>query len=209
MLITLEGMDGVGKDTVALALSQHLQTCGYDQTNIVILNEPSKDRFGSIVRETLLKEESDYDDMTRFLMMLAARSDNIIKNIIPLITEYGMVVICTRSSLSSIVYQLPNVPSIYHNGLIRGIQTIDSLLTANSIVEYKVVLDCKLETCIDRMNARGTLDAFEAVPTEELELRKKLYIEKGREYGYSIVSNDGDIKDTVIEIMGVIENGQL
>lgn len=204
-LVTIEGMDGAGKDTVAHLLKESLVEDGYSPSKVIIINEPSHDRFGSIVREELKDNRNEYDDITQLLMMSAARSDNILKTIIPAI-ENDCIVICTRSSLSAVVYQLSNIDGLHHNGLYRTLNVVDNILAINNVKEYKILLTCSLANSISRTRSRGELDYFEAMDETVLMRRRELYEVEGEEMGFVEVVNDDDLYETIKVIKEILND---
>ncbi len=206
MLITIEGIDGAGKDTVAFALKERLVLNGVNSNKIVILNEPSINRLGEIARRESTRDDIEYHNITMAMLMVAARTDNLLSTIIPMVKN-GFTVICTRSSLSTLVYQIPGIVTALTPGVIRAVNIAESILTLHSVKELSFLITCDVATSISRMKQRDVLDKFEDVESSVIEERSRLYRSYGSTLGFIEVSNDGELKDTIDEIMGVIENG--
>lgn len=202
MLITLEGGDGVGKDTVALALKELLEEYG----EVVIVNDPSHDGIGGALRQVLLAGDRDYHPLAQLHMFVAARADNLHRVIIPLIHS-GKTVICTRGPLSTMAYQLPAVVeattrkgSLIHSGLISIKSTFELLKDAN-IDERKFLITCPDEVAYQRLGNRENMDNFENVPIEVFHKRSKAYRDTAPLWDYITVDNGGEVSATVSTIM--------
>lgn len=207
MLITIEGVDGSGKDSVAIALKEAIlkKYPKFDPNKITILNEPSKDRLGGIVRKELLESDRTYSYITQFYMMLAARTDNVFENISTLNADDGHIVICTRSSLSSLVYQMSNLIYDFHDTMKASLAIVDEMLKLYKIEEKKILLTCDVDRSIARMNSRGVLDNFESVSKETIIERHALYKIYGKEFGFIEVSNEGAIEITAVKILEMVD----
>lgn len=207
MLITLEGVDGAGKDTVALAYKERLIAEGHDPNLITILNEPSFDRLGEVVRDLILTDRNDFDPITQLHLMLAARTDNIIKTIVPLVIDHGHIVICTRSSLSSIVYQCTRVTNIDPKELVSTVQDVEALISTMGVVEHKILLTCDLDVSITRIKARGSLDIMEDVNIDVIRSRHQVYEDIAPTHGFKIISNNSNLERTLDKIERIVKHG--
>lgn len=207
MLITLEGADGVGKDSVAIDLKKRLEAMGH---RAAIVNEPARDGLGKIVRELILEGGDGWDPLTELHLMVAARTDNILTKIIPMI-EAGYIVICTRGPLATNVYQLSIVTDQHQDNpelivsAMRAIGSTSLLLKANKVKEKKFHITCPLDISLQRTNARGMLDNIERKPAEYHAERARLYRQKAPIYNYIDVDNSGNVSDSVDTIMSHLD----
>ncbi len=98
-LITLEGIDGTGKSTVAAMLARRLERDGRE---FVFTAEPTGSDVGQLLKRRLqTKETSELEDL--FLFM-ADHADHLVGEVIPAL-ERGAVVISDRYSDSRAAYQ--------------------------------------------------------------------------------------------------------
>lgn len=147
MLISFEGIDGCGKDTLINALSKFLASKG---KKVFVVG----DLFGSVFKQKISElvlgkiEGEPLDSKTKYLLFLAARSETC-KLIKQKIAE-GYIVICNRYTDSTIAYQG------YGEG--RDIQEVIRMCDFASDVmpDITFLLDAPIEICL----ARTSKDEF-------------------------------------------------
>jgi len=105
MFISIEGLDGVGKTTFAKLLSAKLSDIGY---NNVITSEPGGDGSSKMqhcldIKKLFIDNISTLDNVSKLLLINAARKENIEKIIKPSLEK--KIVICDRFLDSTIAYQ--------------------------------------------------------------------------------------------------------
>jgi dTMP kinase len=110
LFITIEGIEGSGKTTLARALAKELAS---DGSEVVVTSEPGGDAVGRAIRKLLLDSSSEIADRAELLLFEAARAQNVDKVIRPAL-DRGAVVISDRYADSSTAYQ----------GCARGIDPI-------------------------------------------------------------------------------------
>ena len=96
MLITLEGIDGAGKTTVAAGLAGAL--------GAVLLREPGGVALSERIRELVKDPELDVDPRAEALLYAAARAQLVAERLRPLLAE-GATVLLDRFVDSSLAYQ--------------------------------------------------------------------------------------------------------
>jgi dTMP kinase len=102
MFITLEGLDGCGKTTVAKALVAKLKEQGKE---VVLTREPGGSPVAEQIRTILLdNDNSSMTPETEALLYAAARAQHWEETISPALNE-GKIVICDRWLGSSLAYQ--------------------------------------------------------------------------------------------------------
>lgn len=102
MFITLEGLDGCGKTTVAKALVTKLEAQGKE---VVLTREPGGAPIAEQIRNILLdNNNSTMTPETEALLYAAARAQHWEETIAPALSA-GKVVICDRWLGSSLAYQ--------------------------------------------------------------------------------------------------------
>lgn len=116
--IVIEGMDGVGKTTLATAYTRHLNQHGYPT---VYTREPGgistdyrtpemttgrTSTMAEELREVVLRDRTErVGAMTELLIMYAAREQHLKEVILPYLEE-GVNVICDRFTLTTYLYQV-------------------------------------------------------------------------------------------------------
>lgn len=102
MFITLEGLDGCGKTTVAKALVAKLEEQGKE---VILTREPGGAPVAEQIRGILLdNNNSSMTPETEALLYAAARAQHWEETISPALNE-GKIVICDRWLGSSLAYQ--------------------------------------------------------------------------------------------------------
>jgi dTMP kinase len=105
LLITLEGIDGSGKSTVARDLVPRLQEL-MPERRWVLTAEPTKGEVGSVLRRRLkgLNELEPASNMEELFLFMADHADHLKRTILPSLQE-GTTVISDRYADSTVAYQ--------------------------------------------------------------------------------------------------------
>lgn len=102
MFITLEGIDGAGKTTLARGMAEELARRGRE---VVLTREPGGSPGAEEIRSLIVTGDADrWSPKTELLLFNAARRDHVERVIRPAI-DRGAVVICDRYVDSSRAYQ--------------------------------------------------------------------------------------------------------
>jgi len=100
--ITLEGPDGSGKSSCALALKAELESRGYE---IVHTREPGGVEIAEKIRNLILDPQNTMmDARTEALLYAASRRQHLVEKVIPALNE-GKIILCERFVDSSLAYQ--------------------------------------------------------------------------------------------------------
>jgi dTMP kinase len=99
-LITIEGIDGIGKTTQARILSEFLRGKGYD---VVELREPTESVWGKKIRN-LTKHGRDASPKEECMWFLEDRKLDVSENIAPGL-ESGKIIVVDRYYYSNMAYQ--------------------------------------------------------------------------------------------------------
>ncbi len=146
-LITFEGIDGAGKTTQMLLLSQRLETEGIP---VQILREPGGTRIGEVIRDVLL--DKTYAEMcmeTELLLFEAARAQ-LVREVIQPDLAAGQWVICDRFYDSTIAYQG------YGRALDQtAIRCIHRLAVGSCKPDLTILLDLPVACALARLSKRG------------------------------------------------------
>lgn len=146
--ITLEGIEGAGKSSLAKGLAGKIS-----EKNIPVLltREPGDGPVGAQIREILLHGEH-LDAWTETFLFLADRRQHVINVIKPALEE-GVWVICDRFADSTIVYQG------YARGLsIEKLRELNALVIGDCIPDLTFLLDVRPEVGLSRVQNKDRLD---------------------------------------------------
>jgi dTMP kinase len=126
LFITVEGIEGSGKTTVAEAIADNLSRKGL---TVMVTAEPGATLVGSHIRQ-LLATVNERTAWTETFLFLADRAEHVAKVIKPAL-ERGEVVLCDRFTDSTIAYQgfglglplewLTQLNSVATNGLVPNL----------------------------------------------------------------------------------------
>ena len=100
-LITVEGIDGAGKTTLARSLLAALRERGL---NVTLLREPGGVRAAERIRELVQDPQARIGDRAEALLYAAARAQLVEEALTPLLAE-GQLVLLDRFVDSSLAYQ--------------------------------------------------------------------------------------------------------
>jgi dTMP kinase len=151
--ISLEGIEGTGKTTQAMMLSELLVKHGF---SVFVTHEPGGTFIGQLIREILLQPEHDnISYITELLLYNADRAQHLAEKILPALEE-GKVVITDRFSDSTIAYQ----------GYGRGIDmsllsSIDSISTGGKKPDITLLFDLDIQIGLGRNRGINKVDRLE------------------------------------------------
>ncbi len=161
--ITLEGIEGSGKSTIARRLAEDLRKAGH---SVVLTREPGDTPVGQHIRKLLLDpEQRGMHPLTEVLLYLADRAEHVHKVILPAL-ERGEIVICDRFSDSTIAYQ----------GFARGLDVetlrqLDSIARDDIMPDLTIILDLDVTIGLKRNSRANKRDRFEL---EEVEFHERV-----------------------------------
>ncbi|WP_068263215.1 dTMP kinase [Rubripirellula obstinata] len=159
-LITLDGIDGVGKSTQIDRLTEFLKASGHDVLNV---RDPGSTKIGLKLRELLLDSDLELHRRTEAMLFMASRCE-MIETIIRPALAAGRTVVSDRFLLANVVYQ-----SVGGDGS-SGRQEVDAetlwklgrLSTGGLDPDITLLLDmpaksalARLDRATDRMEERG------------------------------------------------------
>jgi len=140
LLIAVEGIDGAGTTSQAVALADYLRARGWD---IHLTAEPSPGPVGRMIRGALAKEESFTSD-TLALLFAADRLDHLDREIQPALAR-GATVLTDRYLLSSLAYQT----------LGTSLEWVREINARARPADLTVFLRVSVETALGRRQGRG------------------------------------------------------
>lgn len=192
-LIVLEGIDGSGKSSSGISITNSLNNLGIKS---IYTFEPTHAYYGSKLRESMLSKDLKPEE--ELSLFIADRKEHINHMIRPAIND-GYVVVLDRYMYSSIAYQ--------------GAKGIDKKyiysLHKDFIVEPDLVfiLHLNIETALKRiMEKRGFVDRFEN--KHYLEEVDKIFYSFNAPYIYHIDA-DKDEENVNNELLNIIKESKI
>lgn len=159
-LITIEGIDGAGKTTLAGALAPAIGARGID---VVLLREPGGVRVGELIRELVKDPELAIDPRAEALLYAASRAQLVAQRIEPALAA-GRWVLLDRFVDSSLAYQ----------GAGRGLG-VEAIAAINRFATAGLQADRTLLLLLDVAAGRARRD--DRVP-DRLELEDDAFFER-------------------------------
>ena len=169
--ITIEGIEGAGKSSVARSLKQYFDEQA--EQEVVLTREPGGSELGTEIRKILLSSKKPSRE-AELLLFLADRAEHVRKCIRPAL-EAGKVVICDRYVHSTLAYQ----------GYARGLE-VDKLwelcqfATGGLMPDIVLLLDLPPKLGLERARKRTLLEgervnqSWNRFEQEELEFHAAL-----------------------------------
>jgi dTMP kinase len=182
VFICIEGLDGSGKTTQAVLLTERL----YKSHNAIYTTEPSHGKTGTFIRECCLYEEKRLPTAAEALLFAADRIEHVENEIKPALAE-GKLVICDRYIYSSLAYQ-------GSAGL-----SLDWIKTINSHAlqpDFGIFIDVSPERVLERLQRKKSV--METLETQQKV--REIYL-KFVEKGELIKIDGGKPKDVVADAL--------
>ncbi|MFB6470205.1 MAG: dTMP kinase [Vulcanisaeta sp. AZ3] len=191
MFVAIEGIDGSGKSTVINKLMVLLKGRGF---KVHATSEPSQSMIGKLIRDWLLKPNSEVAHPSVFaLLFVADRVQHYYSEVKPLLDK-GYVVISERYMESTLAYQgAMGLP-------------IDWLVELHRFVpkpDLTIVLDVPIDVAVARLRSRHELEVFE-VDREFLGRVRDFLLGRVRENGYPIIDASRDVDSVVHDILELV-----
>jgi dTMP kinase len=145
-LITIEGIDGAGKTTLAVGLVDALQARGIDA---ILLRDPGGVPVAERVRELVKDREATIGSRAETLLYAAARAQLVEEAIAPLLAR-GAIVILDRFVDSSLAYQ-----GAGRELGVEPVAAINAFATAGIRADLTLLLDVEPATGRSRLRQRS------------------------------------------------------
>ncbi|MCC9645303.1 dTMP kinase [Rhodopirellula sp. JC740] len=100
-LITLDGIDGVGKTSQIEILAERLRSEGHE---VMCVRDPGSTELGTRLRAMLLDSDLEMHRRTEAMLFMASRCEMIESTLRPALAD-GVIVISDRFLLANVVYQ--------------------------------------------------------------------------------------------------------
>ncbi len=152
-LITLEGIEGVGKSTHVEFIVGWLQARHVD---VHVTREPGGTELGEALRDLILATAAQpMQPLAELLLMFAARAEHLAQVIVPRL-EAGAWVVSDRFTDASYAYQ----------GGGRGIdntviESLENIVQGSLRPDLTLLLDADPDVALRRTRERGDVDRFE------------------------------------------------
>lgn len=190
-LVSLDGIDGVGKSTQIQRLAAYLQSRGYE---VLCVRDPGSTPIGARLREILLDSDLQLHRRTEAMLFMASRCEMIETTIRPALKS-GKVVISDRFLLANVVYQ-----SVGGDVAASRLWEMGRWANHGLSPDLTLLLDMpadasmkRLDRATDRMESRG-LDYMQSV-------REAFLVELNHAGGHSAIINaELSIDDVAREI---------
>ena len=179
VFIAFEGVDGAGKTTQAMRLTQRFREAGRES---IVVREPGSTELGERIRE-LVKHGQLESPVAELMLFEAGRAELMTREIAPALAR-GVTVIADRFTGSTVAYQG------YGRGIDRdAVGWANDLATAGRYPDLTFLLDIDpdagRERCAGRQSVLGTgeTDRFETQQLEFYERVRRGYLAQCRENG--------------------------
>lgn len=187
--ITIEGIEGAGKSTIAKRLIEWLESQGRE---CVQTREPGGTRAGEKIREILLNPEIKLTSESELLLFEAARRQIMEELILPALEE-GKTVVLDRFYDSTTAYQG------YGRGLdLDWIEKLNMFACHNRKPDITILLDIGVHIGLQRAKkVSGTQDRFESEKVEFMERVRQgfLTIAKNEPQRFICINVDHEIEE--------------
>lgn len=199
-LITLEGIEGVGKSTVQSFVIETLTAAlGVD---VVRTREPGGTPLAEAIRRLAVsKHDERVHPDTELLLMFAARTQHVHEVIFPALNT-GKWVVSDRFIDATYAYQGAG------RGLdVTHIDTLTQCVLGDFKPDLVIVLDAPVEVGMRRAHARQTTDRFEEEAHAFFERVRACYIERAaREpQRYAVVNAALSLSEVKAQILSILE----
>ncbi len=170
LLVTVEGIEGVGKSTQLGPIAQHLRKAG---RTVLETREPGGTALGERIRDVVLVPAvPPMAAMTELLLMFAARAEHIDKVLAPALAA-GIWVVCDRYSDASYAYQGGG-----RQLSMDAIVALENLVAPCLRPDLTLLLDAPVEVAMARARRRHSSDRFEGEGLAFFERVRSVYLKR-------------------------------
>jgi dTMP kinase len=166
-LVTLDGIDGVGKSTQIEQLATFFRSQGH---SVILTRDPGGTPVGAKLREILLDSELAMHRRSEAMLFMASRSEMVETIIRPALSR-GDIVISDRYLLSNVVYQ-----SVGGEVPAEELWRVGRWAAGGLDPDLTLLLDMPAEESIRRM--KGPADRMESRGVDYLESVRQAYLKE-------------------------------
>ena len=199
--IVVEGSEGVGKSSQIKIIERYLID---NKIDYILTREPGGTSFGESIRDIILNDDNNTEELTDSLLFYASRYENYKKIILPAL-DAGKTVVCDRYHYSTLVYQ----GIVGNNSSVKAIHEIFDAIYSK-MIDHIIYLYTTPKESFKRISKRSVTDKFESRGLSYLEDLSNAYelVFNGMKNVTKInTSEDKDItKDNLIKSLDKIFN---
>ena len=199
--IVVEGSEGVGKSSQIKIIERYLID---NKIEYILTREPGGTSFGESIRDLILNDDTNTEELTDSLLFYASRYENYKKIILPAL-DAGKTVVCDRYHYSTLVYQ----GIVGNNSSVKAIHEIFDAIYSK-MIDHIIYLYTSPKESFKRISKRSVTDKFESRGLSYLEDLSNAYelVFNGMKNITKIdTSEDKDItKDNLIKSLDKIFN---
>jgi dTMP kinase len=189
IFISLEGIDGSGKTTIAKIVKDKLVQKGFD---VLLTREPGGEPISEKIRELVLDpENSEMTAWTEALLYIASRKQHLDQVIIPALKK-GTIVISDRFMDSTTVYQ-----GFARKLGITDVDEIQNIVIGPAIPDITLFFDISPEEAKVRLDLRNS--ASDRLEAEADEFHEKVY------QGYRMLISENSNRIKVIDARKAVD----
>ena len=151
--IVVEGSEGVGKSSQIKTIEHYLIDNKIDH---ILTREPGGTSFGESIRDIILNDDNNTEELTDSLLFYASRYENYKKIILPAL-DAGKTVVCDRYHYSTLVYQ----GIVGNNSSVKAIHEIFDAIYSK-MIDHIIYLYTTPKESFKRISKRSVTDKFES-----------------------------------------------
>ncbi|MDP1557639.1 MAG: dTMP kinase [Nitrosomonas sp.] len=171
--ITLEGIDGAGKSTQLIWLTEFLQRSGQ---NVVVTREPGGTLLGEKLRDLLLDSSLTMHAETEVLLMFAARREHLDKVILPALAR-GDWVVSDRFTDASFAYQGGG-----RQVETARLETLEQWIQGTLQPDLTLYFDVPVALGMTRVSRLKSADRFEKEQTDFFQRVREAYLKRVKKF---------------------------
>lgn len=200
--ITIEGIEGAGKTTIAKRLEQWLSSQGF---SIIYTREPGGTEVGESIRQILLSSTFPLEPEVELLLIEAARAQLMRNVVIPSLNQ-GKIVILDRHTDSTMAYQ-----GYGRHVELAKVDYLNQFATWHQKPDLTIILDIDVKHGIQRVQERNhgevVKDRFESESIEFMTQVRKGFLElaKNDPERYIVISSEESIEKVWAEVERLVE----
>lgn len=194
--LTIEGIEGAGKSTLAQALAEWMSSRGRE---VIVTREPGGTAIGDSIRQLLLESGEGMSNRTELMLFEAARAQHVDHVIAPALAR-GAVVICDRFTDSSLAYQSAA------RGIDLGlVNQLNDFATCGLKPDLTIVLDLPAEAGLARQKSLDRISS-EGLAFHESVREAYLAIAKTKNDRIRVVDATGSFTRVLDQALNAIES---
>lgn len=189
MIILLEGVDGVGKTTLAHSLKERMEENGF---SALVLREPGGTYWGEKIRELLNSSEKPRSRLSTLCLFLASRAE-LLETIKREKGNYNYIII-DRFTPSTLAYQTRS------NEEMRQYLDIDRAIRQDFKPDVTFYLTAPYNVCQERLKSRGEDMSFSEYDALTRRYTKAFNMLEWKTY---VINGDNDVEKEVKQIVTI------